>query len=129
MNDEAGRIVVGLDGSIPSAAALDWAAAESERRHLPLTILYLVDQLALITSNAESSSDARRDSALHIDRRLTRRGSAGCRLSRTRRRNRARLGSVGFAVSAQAHCPIVVVQPPPPTSHWTCIPHWWPTSG
>lgn len=39
-----GSVVVGLDGSPPSTAALDWAVEEASRRHLPL---HLVHALAL----------------------------------------------------------------------------------
>lgn len=36
-------VVVGFDGSGPSTAALDWAAAEAERRDLPLKIVLAVE--------------------------------------------------------------------------------------
>jgi nucleotide-binding universal stress UspA family protein len=43
MESQTGRIVVGYDGSPPSTVALDWAAAEAQRRRLPLTVLHAVD--------------------------------------------------------------------------------------
>ena len=39
MDTQAGRVVVGYDGSPHAGAALDWAAAYARRRHLPLTVL------------------------------------------------------------------------------------------
>jgi nucleotide-binding universal stress UspA family protein/phosphohistidine swiveling domain-containing protein len=42
---QAGRVVVGYDGSADSCAALDWASAEAQRRGLPLTVLNVVDYL------------------------------------------------------------------------------------
>jgi nucleotide-binding universal stress UspA family protein len=40
-------IVVGYDGSVPAGAALDWAAAEAERRHLSLTVLLAIEEVAV----------------------------------------------------------------------------------
>ncbi|MEU8149488.1 universal stress protein [Nonomuraea sp. NPDC048901] len=40
----ARRIVVGVDGSAPSAAAVEWAAADAERRGLPLRIVHVCEQ-------------------------------------------------------------------------------------
>ncbi|MEV6160210.1 universal stress protein [Nonomuraea sp. NPDC052129] len=40
----ARRIVVGVDGSVPSAAAVEWAAADAERRGLPLRIVHVCEQ-------------------------------------------------------------------------------------
>ncbi len=37
----AGRIVVGVDGSAPAAAAVDWAAADARRRGLDLRIVHV----------------------------------------------------------------------------------------
>ena len=36
-------VVVGFDGSAPSTAALDWAAAEAARRGLPLKVVLAVE--------------------------------------------------------------------------------------
>jgi nucleotide-binding universal stress UspA family protein len=43
MHSQPGGIVAGYDGSAQSGAALDWAAAEAQRRELPLTVLHAVD--------------------------------------------------------------------------------------
>ncbi len=37
---ETRALVVGVDGSASSTAALDWAAGEAERRHLPLRVVH-----------------------------------------------------------------------------------------
>ncbi|MEV0354145.1 universal stress protein [Nonomuraea sp. NPDC050680] len=40
----ARRIVVGVDGSVPSMAAVEWAAADAQRRGLPLRIVHVCVQ-------------------------------------------------------------------------------------
>lgn len=50
MKSQVGRIVVGYDGSEHSVAALEWAAAEAERRGRPLTVLHVLDYLGRIPS-------------------------------------------------------------------------------
>ncbi|MFI7587381.1 universal stress protein [Spongisporangium articulatum] len=46
LDTQAGRIVVGYDGSAPGRVALDWAAGEARRAHRPLTVLHVSDPLA-----------------------------------------------------------------------------------
>jgi nucleotide-binding universal stress UspA family protein len=41
--DGAAPIVVGMDGSQPSYAALDWAVAAAKRRHLPVRIVHALE--------------------------------------------------------------------------------------
>jgi nucleotide-binding universal stress UspA family protein len=43
MTIDATRIVVGYDGSEPADRAVDWAAAEAERRQVPLTVLHVAE--------------------------------------------------------------------------------------
>lgn len=50
MDSVTGRIVVGYDGSQQSGTAVDWAAAEAQRRGLPLVVLHVVDYLGLVPS-------------------------------------------------------------------------------
>jgi len=159
MESESGRIVVGYDGSPPSVAALDWAAVEAERRHLPLTVLYVVDRYVTdprgqVEGTPESTglpglAARRRVRAGRVVAEAVRRArkTAGSiditamthvarvasTLIRSSRRSAllvvgtrgagdvaaAHLGSVGFALSAHAQCPVVVVrgdssQPPGP---------------
>ena len=47
MRSQSGRIVVGYDGSEPAGTALDWAAAEAQRRRTPLTVLHVLDHVEL----------------------------------------------------------------------------------
>jgi nucleotide-binding universal stress UspA family protein len=44
MQNQSGRIVVGYDGSEAAGAAVDWAAAEAQRRRSPLTVLHVLDR-------------------------------------------------------------------------------------
>jgi nucleotide-binding universal stress UspA family protein len=142
MKSQAGRIVVGHDGSEHSLAALDWAAAQAQQRDLPLTVLTVFDQMG-ISSTAFGGPiwpAMFRDQAVEIahDGGLRARKIAptididtvtvlaqvahglieGCRdaallVIGTRGHGEvagALLGSVAFAVSAHAHCPVVVVR-------------------
>jgi nucleotide-binding universal stress UspA family protein len=43
MLSQSGRIVAGYDGSESAGTALDWAAAEAQRRRVPLTVLHVLD--------------------------------------------------------------------------------------
>jgi nucleotide-binding universal stress UspA family protein len=43
MNGQAGRMVVGFDGSDHSVVALAWAAREAAQRGLPLTVMHVAD--------------------------------------------------------------------------------------
>jgi nucleotide-binding universal stress UspA family protein len=142
MTSQANRIVVGYDGSDHSEIALEWAAAEAERRGLPLTVLHVLDYLGFIPSPmgpfgwpqvedeqvaqiAQKGADHARKIVERVD------VSAVTRVARvsdtliefsddaellvigTRGHGDlagAVLGSVAFAVSAHAHCPVVVVR-------------------
>jgi nucleotide-binding universal stress UspA family protein len=141
VNRETARIVVGYDGSVPANAALDWAAAEAERRGLPLTVLHVLNQLNLTpgvgtptwTALATDAMDAvasdgvqrARKSAPSIDiRGVTHADPVAFTLIESTRdsallvvgtRGRgeaagALLGSVAFAVSGHASCPVVIVR-------------------
>jgi nucleotide-binding universal stress UspA family protein len=142
MNSQAGRIVVGYDGSEHSIAALTWAAAEAERRRRPLTVLHVLDYVGLITSPmgpfrrpdenddtvtrvARAGADRARELADLADVTAVTRVapvpltliefSADAELLVVGTRGHgelagAVLGSVAFAVSAHALCPIVVVR-------------------
>jgi nucleotide-binding universal stress UspA family protein len=47
MQSQAGRIVVGYDGSEAAGAAVDWAAAEAQRRRAPLTVMHVLDHVEM----------------------------------------------------------------------------------
>jgi nucleotide-binding universal stress UspA family protein len=48
MKSQTGRIVVGYDGSAAAGQALDWAAAEAQRRRSPLTVLHVLDYVEAV---------------------------------------------------------------------------------
>lgn len=139
MESQAGRIVVAYDGSEQSGTALDWAATEAERRGRPLTVLHVVDHWSLVpgpilTPDAEISGvgslaiegadRARRLAATVEVEPLTVSGLVARTLVEisveadlivvgTRGHGSlsgAVLGSVAFAVTAHAKCPVVVVR-------------------
>lgn len=139
MQSQAGRIVVGYDGSARAAAALDWAAAEAERRRLPLTVLHVIDFHTAIpgpegvcpwpvalneeapTSVAEAGADRARHRAGSVQvTALAHLGQVVLTLidaARTAelvvvgtRDHGAVLGSVSSAVSSHARCPVTVVR-------------------
>lgn len=55
MHSQAGHIVVGYDGSEAAAAALDWAAAEAQRRRSPLTVLNVIDYVEATPGHLEAT--------------------------------------------------------------------------
>ncbi len=142
MKRQESRIVVGYDGSDHSVAALEWAAAEAERRDRPLVVLHVLDYLGFIPSpmgpfgwpHVEDEQVARianvgaeraRKIADRVDvspvTRVARVSDTLIEFSEnaellvvgTRGHGDlagAVLGSIAFAVSAHAHCPVVVVR-------------------
>jgi nucleotide-binding universal stress UspA family protein len=142
MASQAGRVVVGYDGSDHSVAALTWAAAEAERRRRPLTVLHIVDYVGFIPSPmgpfgwpnvqdedvsriARTGAERARAAAELVDvsavtcvARVSAtliEFSAAAELLVVGTRGHgelagAVLGSVAFAVSAHARCPVVVVR-------------------
>jgi nucleotide-binding universal stress UspA family protein len=140
MNSQTGRIVVGYDGSESAGAALDWAAVEAQRRSLPLTVLSVIDPLGTLpgvyslprevfeaqarqitTRGAEQAGKNADSVEITAVGHLGQVAAALTELSRTaellvvgtRGRSElvgALLGSVAFAASAHARCPVVVVR-------------------
>jgi nucleotide-binding universal stress UspA family protein len=136
----AGSIVVGVDGSEPSHQALEWAADEADRRHLPLHVIHALDlpywELATPSGPADSLR-ARKDEVAQVLLSQVHRGTPGVQVtaqtphgapaamlveasqaadsvvvgSRGRGGMRsALLGSVSQQVAGHAHCPVVVVR-------------------
>ncbi len=141
IHEVTGRIVVGVDGSKHSRAALDWAIDEADRHGEDLVVVHAWEYPYRMTSEglAPGPDLAEVDAAIVVDtaveharermtggvhRRLVEGGATQSLLavaevaamlvvgSRGRGGFRSMLlGSVAHAVSAHAHCPVVVVRP------------------
>ncbi|MFI9645858.1 universal stress protein [Streptomyces sp. NPDC052040] len=135
-------LVVGVDGSEPSLAAVDWAVDEAHRHGLPLRLVYASlweryeggspsddpehrAEEARVGDVAESAAERarRRRPAVRVTTdvlpedavsALLHEGqSAATLITGSRGRGGLRgllLGSVGLAVAARAHCPVIVVR-------------------
>ena len=132
-----GRIIVGIDGSRNSAAALRWAVAEGRLRDLPVTAVYVwgyydpptatdgAFEPAYSDDEAEDAlrravADALGDEAARRQRRVVFGQASGApRHRRRRRRRHVVVGArgVGFRPAARLGGPAV---PAPPTGRW-----WW----
>ncbi|MDX6744333.1 universal stress protein [Actinocorallia sp. A-T 12471] len=58
---ERAPVVAGVDGSEPGYAAVEWAAAEAERRRLPLRLVYAVPARLLEHTSAQGAETIRQD--------------------------------------------------------------------
>ncbi|WP_445527708.1 universal stress protein [Streptomyces cyslabdanicus] len=135
-------LVVGVDGSDPSLAAVDWAVAEAARFGLPLRLVYAslweryegaapsgtvgrpseqVMAEHIVGSAAERAQ--RHDPGVKVSTEilpqeavsalLDEAANASLLVTGSRGRGQLKgllLGSVGLAVAARAHCPVVVVR-------------------
>lgn len=137
------RVVVGVDGSNPADAAIDWACRRANRDQAELVVVHAWHQPASIRNR--SSRDATRTDAgaildqavdrchalgaVAVHRELVEGTPATILVEASRRadllvvgsRGRSRLtttflGSVATAVSGQAQCPVVIL---PPRTHPT----------
>ena len=133
-------VVVGVDGSEASDLAVDWAAADAVRRHLPLLVVhawnldYSAEMIGLLLPIVERQSF----DCLQAATRRARAVSAGLRVSQRQERTGASIalvtaslraetivvgdrgagaferllsGSTSTQAAAHAHCPVVVVRP------------------
>jgi nucleotide-binding universal stress UspA family protein len=92
------RILVGVDGSAASDAAVRWAATESVIRKLPITLIHVVAPTPIDSTMAPSGTIPQ-----------SRLGQASRGVDAF---NGYRLGSVSEALLRHAHCPIAVVHDP-----------------
>lgn len=131
-------IVVGVDGSVESLKAVDWAALECERRHLPLLLVHAWDTdrsneslqsiLPLVHQQSQDVLSAAKRSALQaapdvrVSRREDRTRPATALVDASRHADTvvvgtrglgtlrgALVGSTSMQLAAHARCPVVVV--------------------
>ena len=140
MNSHSDRVVVGYDGSAAAAVAVEWAAAEAKNRGAQLCVIHAADYTVVIPGRlpmeanpleaaamgvtAEGvdwahkiASDLDVEGETHISRvtpaLIEASENAALLVVGSRGRGEltgALLGSVAFAVTAHAHCPVVVVR-------------------
>jgi nucleotide-binding universal stress UspA family protein len=133
-------VVVGYDGSGPAEHALDWAAAEAARRGVPLTVASAFDVTGLVAGADSVPLPDDVGELVEVARRgatRARRAAPGLEVFEVARADGAAgmlvelscwaelvvvgkrghgevagalLGSVAFAVTAHAQCPVAVVQ-------------------
>ncbi|HEX4812585.1 MAG TPA: universal stress protein [Nonomuraea sp.] len=120
----ASHIVVGVDGSAPATAAVEWAAADAQRRGLGLRIVHVCDQpgcAELLEEAAGRARDLTRDvevttalRAGHVTATLIGESAAADSVvlgSRGRGGFAGMiLGSVGMGVAGHAAAPVVIVR-------------------
>jgi nucleotide-binding universal stress UspA family protein len=130
-------IVVGIDGSPSSYAALNWAVPEANRRHLPLRLVHAVEwhsyepvppQRDGVTEIVAQSLERVRTAApdLHAATRLVDGDAAGALVEESAQASMVVVGhrglggfhhlfagSVSIQTATHAHCPAVVVRPDP----------------
>lgn len=140
MNSRRDRVVVGYDGSVPAGVAVEWAAGEARRRGVPLTVLHAADPTLVVPFTPPDEPDQLETAAVRVteegaerarkvadglevdaETHLARTASALVKASREAallvvgcrghgELTGALLGSVAFAVTAHAHCPVVVIR-------------------
>lgn len=139
LGTDTGPIIVGIDGSAPSDAALEWAVDEATHRHAPLHLLHSRGEEGWFGRTEEPDlADARRRQSTVLTTRMSRarqlapeldltssisaRTAAAALLERSRGATlmvlgghssdtvrRVLLGSVARQVAAHSPCPVVVV--------------------
>ncbi|MEV4111528.1 universal stress protein [Nonomuraea sp. NPDC049695] len=134
----AGHIVVGVDGSMPATAAVEWAAADAQRRGLALRIVHVCQQrphsesaeycAGALEAAAVRAHELTRDvkvttellSGDVINDLVAESASADSLVLGSRGLGGLAgmvLGSVGTAVAGHAAGPVVIVRAPSPLRH------------
>ncbi|MGW0481387.1 universal stress protein [Nonomuraea sp. NPDC003214] len=128
----ADRIVVGVDGSAPAAAAVEWAAADAQRRGLALRIVHVcgheadagetleiaADRALALTRDVEVTTESLPGHA--ADRLIGESATADSLVLGSRGLGgftRLLVGSVSVAVAGHAAGPVVVVRAPRVVEH------------
>ncbi|MFB4294677.1 universal stress protein [Nonomuraea sp. ATR24] len=133
-----GQIVVGVDGSAPATAAVEWAAADAQRRRLDLRIVHVCEQwpyaegAEYCTGTLEAAADRARalGSGVKVttellpghavDQLIAESASADSLVLGSRGLGgftRLLVGSVSIAVAGHAAGPVVVVRAPRVVEH------------
>ncbi|MEU8246633.1 universal stress protein [Nonomuraea sp. NPDC048916] len=134
----AGPIVVGVDGSAPATAALEWAAADARHRGLPLRIVHVCEPwhgdgaTEHCAQTLETAAGHARDLAPGVEQstELLHGGVAGALVAESATADsvvlgsRGRggfagmvLGSIGMTVAGHAAGPVVIVRGPAVVLH------------
>jgi nucleotide-binding universal stress UspA family protein len=137
----AGRIVVGVDGSAPATAAVEWAAGDARRRGLELRIVHVCEWLHGLGEDPETKycagvlkAAADRAGGLAPDVEVTTEEVPGYAINTLIGESSSAdsvvlgsrglggftgmvLGSVGIAVAGHAHGPVVIVRGPSEVDH------------
>ncbi|MEU8404415.1 universal stress protein [Nonomuraea sp. NPDC048892] len=135
----AGPIVVGVDGSAPSHAAVEWAAADAKNRRLPLKIVHVCEQWRSDIDGGkycagvlETAADLARaiDGSIEVDAELSAGNVVESLIAQSASADSTVLGSRGvggfaglvlgsvtLAVAGHAQGPVVVVRAPAATRH------------
>ncbi|WP_432193138.1 universal stress protein [Streptomyces sp. bgisy027] len=118
-------VVVGVDGSVASLEAVDWAAAEAGRHQVPLHLLHAAADDREASDVIDAASERVREAAptVRLSSELRHQDAASALVDKGRNAfalvlgSRGLgglagmlLGSVGLAVAARADCPVVVVR-------------------
>lgn len=137
----AGKIMAGVDGSVPATAAVEWAAADAHRRGRSLHLVHVHEPWPLVLDEAGSrygaealraAADRAREVASDVEvttevrsgnvveQLITGSASAECVVLGSRGRGgfaAMLLGSVSAVVAGHAAVPVVVVRGGPETTH------------
>ncbi len=135
----AGPIVIGVDGSKPSNAAVEWAAADAQRRRRPLKIVHVCEQwpngldsrkycLGTLEAAADSARAVGEDVEVTIElldgnvveALISQSASADSLVLGSRGLGGfagLMLGSVGMGVAGHAAGPVVIVRAPAAAEH------------
>ncbi|MFI7154660.1 universal stress protein [Nonomuraea sp. NPDC050022] len=133
----ARRIVVGVDGSVPSMAAVEWAASDARIRGLPLRIVHVCGPwphspggLAYCTKALEAAATWARDLGAEVTTETLTGNVIGDLIGESARADSVVLGSrglggfsgmvlgsVGLAVAGHAAGPVVIVRGPAEAAH------------
>ncbi|MCZ4602798.1 universal stress protein [Streptomyces sp. Lzd4kr] len=118
-------VVAGVDGSVASLEAVDWAAAEAGRHQIPLRLLHAAADDGEASDVIDAASERVREAShtVRLSSELLHKDAASALVDKGRNAFAPVLGSrglgglagmllgpVGLALAARADCPVVVVR-------------------